>query len=236
MTQLSLLRLLLLTLLAALCGLAPAAQLTEMESRWLTAGASVLNYAKNELKLPIDITVQPQAGPNDVPLALGFVDGRCKLVLSMRGNPNAESIVAELPPGQRALMIETMTAHEIGHCWRYVQGVWHELPAGFEQSRQRAADPELLRAAEALRETRREEGFADLVALAWIQRSHPDQYADVAAWLHQVRQPLASEGAAGSHDTQAWLQLATTGAAFGTGQPLFEQAASLWRQGLLQAQ
>ncbi|WP_395401809.1 hypothetical protein ACHMW6_27915 [Pseudoduganella sp. UC29_106] len=41
---------------------AHAAQLTETETRWLKAGAPVLAYAK-ELKLPIDIVVQPQAGP-----------------------------------------------------------------------------------------------------------------------------------------------------------------------------
>ena len=46
-------------------------------------------------------------------------------------------------------------------------------------------------------------------------------------------QPLAEEGNAGSHDTRAWLQLAPNGAAFNPAQPLFEQAASLWRKGLL---
>jgi hypothetical protein len=114
-------------------GLASAAQLTDMETRWLTAGAAVLSYAKQELRLPIDITVQPQARPTDVPLALGYQDGRCKLVLSMRGNPTAEDILDGVPTAQRALMIEAMIAHEIGHCWRYAQGAWHAVPAGFEQ-------------------------------------------------------------------------------------------------------
>jgi hypothetical protein len=207
--------------------LAPAAQLTEMETRWLTAGSAVLAYAKQELKLPIDITVQPQARANDVPLALGFQDGRCKLVLSMRGNPNAEDILASVPATQQPLMIEAMVAHEIGHCWRYAQGVWHVLPSGFEESAPAAdATQEQL---QALRETRREEGFADLVALAWIQQRHPAQYGDVAAWMVKVRQPSA---ATSSHSTLAWLRLAPTGAAFAGGQPLFEQAGSLWRQGL----
>jgi len=203
-------------------GLAGAAQLTDVETRWLTAGAAVLGYAKQELKLPIDITVQPQARPTDVPLALGYQDGRCKLVLSMRGNPNAEDILADVPAAQRPLMIEAMVAHEIGHCWRYAQGVWHALPAGFEQGG-------AVQEQDALRETRREEGYADLVALAWIQQRHPEQYAAVAGWMRQVRQPSPGTG---SHSTLTWLQLAPTGAAFPTGLPLFEQAASLWRQGL----
>ncbi|WP_166101469.1 hypothetical protein [Duganella aceris] len=202
-------------------GLASAAQLTDVETRWLTAGAAVLGYAKQELKLPIDITVQPQARPTDVPLALGYQDGRCKLVLSMRGNPNAEDILADVPAAQRPLMIEAMVAHEIGHCWRYVQGVWHVVPSGFEQGAQGDAA--------ALLETQREEGYADLVALAWTQQRHPEQYAAVAGWMRQVRQPSP---AAGSHSTLAWLQLAPTGAAFPPGLPLFEQAANLWRRGL----
>jgi len=37
--------------------------------------------------LPLDIVVQPQPTPGKAPLALAFVDGRCKLVLSMRENP-----------------------------------------------------------------------------------------------------------------------------------------------------
>lgn len=219
-------------LLLSSAGLASAVQLTDVETRWLTAGSAVLAYAKQELKLPVDITVQPQARANDVPLALGFQDGRCKLVLSMRGNPKAEDILAGVPADQQALMIEAMIAHEIGHCWRYAQGVWHVLPAGFEERVQ--ASPEQVEAqAQALRETRREEGFADLVALAWTQQRHPQQYGAVAAWMRQVRQPSPSV-VAGSHSTLAWLQLAPTGAVFDRGQPLFEQAAGLWRQGLLQ--
>jgi hypothetical protein len=215
----------LLPLLLLWSAQAYAAELTAVETRWLQAGAGLLAYAKQELKLPIDITVQPQAGPNDVPLALGYQNGRCKLVLSMRGNPNAEDILNDVAPAQRSLMIEAMVAHEIGHCWRYTQGEWHVVPSGFEQGAQTE------QAAAALRDTRREEGYADLVALAWIQQRHPDQYANVAAWMRHVREPSP---AAGSHSTVAWLQLAPTGAAFAPAASIFEQASSLWRQGLLQ--
>jgi len=212
---------------------AAAAQLTEVETRWLSAGTPVLAYAKQELKLPIDIIVQPQARAGDVPLALGFDNGRCKLVLSMRGNPTAESVLDTLPPAQHALMIEAMTAHEVGHCWRYVQGAWHALPAGFVERQASSDNAALAQLAQSLRETQREEGYADLVALAWTQQRHPAQYAQVEAWLQQVRQPQPSEGKVGSHDTRAWLNLAPTGAAFTPSQNVFEQAAALWRKGLL---
>jgi uncharacterized protein YjaZ len=211
----------LLSLLLLASSLASAAELTEMEVRWLKAGSAVLAYAKQELKLPLDITVQPQARANDVPLALGYENGRCKLVLSMRGNPAAEDILHNVSPEQRPLMIEAMVAHEIGHCWRYVQGEWHVVPSGFEERQQQPV---------ALRDTRREEGYADLVALAWIQQRHPDQYATVANWMQQVRAPSP---AAGSHSTLLWLRQAPTGAAFDASLPLFAQADRLWRQGLL---
>lgn len=210
-----------LPLLLLASSLASAADLTEVETRWLKAGSAVLAYAKQELKLPLDITVQPQARATDVPLALGYDNGRCKLVLSMRGNPNAEAILNTVSPEQRPLMIEAMVAHEIGHCWRYVQGEWHAVPSGFVERQQQPA---------ALRDTRREEGYADLVALAWMQQRHPAQYAAVASWMQQVRAPLL---AAGSHSTLVWLQQAPTGAAFNADLPLFEQADRLWRQGLL---
>ena len=215
-----------LSLLLFSAGVASAAELTDMEIRWLKAGSTVLAYAKQDLQLPIDITVQPQARANDVPLALGYQDGRCKLVLSMRGNPTAEDILSTVPEAQRPLMIEAMVAHEIGHCWRYVQGAWHSLPAGFiERQPQPAAEEE------AQRDTRREEGYADLVALAWTQHQHPALYATVAAWMRQVREPAL---ATGSHSTLAWLQQAPDGTAFPAGLNVFEQANSLWRKGLQQ--
>ena len=73
----------------SLCAPAAAAELTPMETRWLQAAAPVLAYSQ-QLNLPIDIVVQPQARPNDVPMAMGFEGNRCKLVLSMRGNGDPE--------------------------------------------------------------------------------------------------------------------------------------------------
>ncbi|WP_338766211.1 hypothetical protein [Massilia sp. METH4] len=218
-------------LLSLTAASAHAAQLTTLETRWLNAAAPVLGYAKT-LNLPIDVIVQPKAGPNDVPLAMGFKDGRCKLVLSMRGNPNAETVLADVPDARRDVLIEAMTAHEVGHCWRYAQGSWHLLPAGFTEAGQEFADnPELLEMSKQMRQTRREEGFSDLVALAWTQQRHPDQYAHVYAWMRKVRddQPTAH----GSHDTRAWLELAPRGSAFAADTGPFEQATVLWRKGLL---
>jgi len=218
------------SLLLPLCAHA-GAQLTEMETRWLQAAAPVLAHAR-QLHLPLDVTVQPVAGPNDVPLAMGFADGRCKLVLSMRGNPNAESVLAGVPEAERGVLMEAMAAHEVGHCWRVVQGSWHALPAGFEETGdERADDPALLEAARSMRETRREEGYADLVALAWTARQHPDSYARTYAWLRNLRAdpPVARSG----HDTRAWVRLAADGAIFQSAAEPFDAVMATWRAGLL---
>ncbi|WP_229422014.1 hypothetical protein [Massilia aquatica] len=226
----------LLTVLLAGITLIPAAAtagaaLTELETRWLNAAAPVLAYSQR-INLPIDITVQPKARPGDVPLAMGFVDGRCKLVLSMRGNPDAENILKTVPEAERALLIETMAAHEIGHCWRYVQGVWHALPAGFvETGDEQAQDGTLLAESKAMREMRREEGFADLVALSWVQRQHPAEYGRVYAWLSTLRDAVPVERS--GHDTRTWVRLAKNADGFGRGATPFDDAVTLWQAGLL---
>ncbi|MCC2970965.1 hypothetical protein [Massilia sp. IC2-476] len=208
-----------------------AAELTALEKRWLDAAGPVLAYSQ-QLKLPLDITVQPQPRPGDVPLAMGFDKGRCKLVMSLRNNPDAETVLAGIPEAQQGALIEAMAAHEIAHCWRYAQGAWHVLPAGFvEVGEEHAADASLLAASKAMRETRREEGFADLAALAWTRRSKPDEYARVYRWLAGVRDKVAVPRS--GHDTRAWVRLAGDGAAFGKAGAPFDDVAVLWREGLL---
>ena len=202
--------------------------LTELETRWLQAGQPVIAFARAQ-GLPIDIIVQPQDAPGAVPLALGYEAGRCKLVLSLRGNAQADSVLQGVPPTRHGLMVEAMTAHEIGHCQRYAQGDWHALPRGFVEPRS-VQQGKLTALAQELRETRREEAYADLVALAWMHGRHPGQHQQVLAWMRGVR--ASGDVAGGSHDTQAWLALADGDAAFdGTASP-FEQAQVLWRMGL----
>jgi hypothetical protein len=205
--------------------------LTAQETRWLAAAGPVLAYSQR-LKLPIDIIVQPQSGPNDVPFAMGFDGERCKLVLSMRGNPEAETILDKVPEAERGLLIEAMTAHEVGHCWRYARGTWHALPAGFvETGEEKAGNDDIVAEAKAIRESRREEGFADLVALAWISRKHPDSYAQVYGWLESLRgdQPVAGN----AHDTRPWVRLARDAGAFAHGVTPFEDVQALWSKGVL---
>lgn len=205
---------------APFLGPAGAADLTAEEIRWLKAAAPVLAYSQT-LQLPVDITVQPQARPNDVALAMGFADGRCKLVLSLRGNPHAGEVFVGVPHDQQDVLIETMAAHEIGHCWRYARHDWHAVPAGFVPMGTVVAE-------------RREEAWADLAALAWVQLRHPGQYRQVYRWMGALRASTPLSG--GSHDTRDWLDLADDPRRFGDITQPFADVDALWRAGLARGQ
>jgi hypothetical protein len=210
--------------------IARAAELTEIETRWLRAGAPVIAYARQQ-GLPLDIVVEPQARAGDAPLAMGFLKDRCKLVLAMRGNPEGEATLARIEPAMLQPVLEAMFAHELGHCWRYVHGAWHTLPAGFvDASDDSRLDQDLARVVRDMRETRREEGYADLVGLAWIQWRHPTQYERVHAWLEQLRADVPMPGA--HHDTRVWLKLARSPQSFDAVGTPFERVQSLWQAGL----
>jgi hypothetical protein len=205
--------------------------LTETEMKWLKAGAPVLAYAR-EQKLPVDIVVQPQVAAGEAPLAMGYVDGRCKLVLSMRGNKDAEAALVDVAPALVPVLIEAMVAHELGHCWRYAQGAWHTLPAGFvNNAADDKHDQEIADKHREMRDTRREEGLADLIGLAWTLKRHPELYSQAHAWLERVR---ADQPVPGSHhDTRVWVRLAKDPAVFPPAATPFEQSRVVWQRGLL---
>ena len=94
-------------LLAA--GAGRASELTETENRWLKGVWPVVSFAK-EQKLALDIVVQPQAAPGLPPLAMAFVNGRCKLVFSMRGNSEAQATLDRIDPELLAPVLELMAA------------------------------------------------------------------------------------------------------------------------------
>ena len=215
---------------ALLCvaGRADAAELTSTELRWLQGARPVLAFAKR-VGLPLDVIVQPQDAPDAPPLALAFVDGRCKLVLSMRGNAEAQATLDRIEPALLDAAIELMTAHELGHCERHVDGAWNGLPPGFAARQPAGLSAELRAAYEEMQAARREEGFGDLVGLAWTQQQHADLYAALHAWLLAER---SRDRVAGSpHDTLAWLRVAAHGIAPGAAS-IFAASADLWTRAL----
>jgi hypothetical protein len=207
-------------------------ELSPLEQRWLQLGWPVVTYAKAQ-GLPLDIVVQPQDSAGLAPIAMDWVDGRCKLVLSMRGNPEAESTLQQLPEALQGPVVEAMLAHELGHCWRFARGTWHTLPAGFQPPARSTADPDAATAEawQAMQRVRREEALADLVGLAWTQRQHPRHYAAVHAWLVRFRDD-AGAPAGNHHDTLAWVRLAAEPTVFLQADTPFDAAWPLWQRGL----
>jgi hypothetical protein len=209
---------------------AHAAGLTPLEQRWIAGMTPVLQHARTS-GMPVDVVVQPQDAPDAAPLALGFKDGRCKLVLSLRGNPEGEATMQRLPAGLEDSALELMAAHELGHCRRYLDGAWFNLPAGFSATPvPEGLSPDLQRAYLSMKSARREEGFGDLVGLGWTAQRHPDHYAALHAWLMQERSRDLLPGS--HHDTLAWIRLARDPKALGSAPSMFEAALPLWQSGL----
>ena len=183
-----------------------AAELTATETRWLQGAWPVVEFARHT-GLPLDIVVQPPPTPGAAPLAMAFIGGRCKLVLSMRGNSEAPATLERIDPELPDATLELMAAHELGHCRRCLDGAWSGWPSGF------AANPGAQRDAGSadrhppLAAARLEESYGDLVGPAWAQPHLPRPYARLWAWLVAER---SNDRLAGTdHDTLAWLRWAT---------------------------
>ena len=206
------------------------ASLSDTEKRWLKGVMPVVAFAR-EINLPLDIVVQPQPTPGAAPLAMAFLDGRCKLVFSMRANPEAQATLERIGPELLDAALELMAAHELGHCKRYLEGAWHVLPSGFVQrtSFGTSIKPELQAAVLAMTAARREEAFADLVGLAWIRQRHPGLYATLYEWLVKERSRDLISGS--HHDTLVWLRRVADGVAL-QGRSIFAEAESVWEDGL----
>jgi hypothetical protein len=229
----SLLARLLLPLAAALLpAIAPAADLTPLELRWLRGLMPVLEHAR-EQRWPLDIVVQPQHAAGLAPLAMAWVDGRCKLVLSMRGNPEAQATLDRIEPALLGPTLEMIAAHELGHCSRHVAGRWHALPPGSPEALALHTPPGLSTELHAdwrrMQAVRREEAHADLTALAWVQQRHGAHYAALRDWLVAERSRELIPRS--HHDTLAWLRLARDGATF-SGTTPWAAADAMWRRGV----
>ena len=222
------------TLAAALACPGPAGaapELSATELTWLRAAAPVLAFARAE-QMPLHVVVQPQDTPGQTPMGMAFIEGRCVLVLSMRGNPEAQHTLDRMPPGLQGPVVEAITAHELGHCWRHLRQTWGTLPSGLMELSgfsQVTAEQEVL--LKDMWRTRREEGFADLVGLAWTLQHHPQHYAAVHAW--HVRERAEQTVDTGPHDTRVWIRLAQDTDAFGRTGSVFERVAALWQAGLI---
>jgi len=148
----------------------------------------------------------------------------------MRGNSEAEATLERIEPALLDPALELMAAHELGHCRRYLDGAWYGLPAGFSTEVPDALSPELRVAYADMQAARREEGYGDLVGLAWTRQQHPQHYERLYRWLVEERSRDRVRGS--PHDTLAWVHLAREGAALQDGS-IFAAASLLWTRGLV---
>lgn len=219
-----------------LLGPAPAgaADLTATETRWLQGTWPVLRFAR-DAGLPVDIVVQPQPAAGLPPIALAFIGGRCKLVFSMRDNPEVQATVERTAPELLDAALQLMAAHELGHCQRHVSGAWRLLPGGIAApppdagEKAEATDAGTRAAREEMQALRREEAYADLVGLAWVREHHAALYPRLHTWL--VAERTEGRVVGGVHDTLAWALLAQR-AENGGGRSIFAAADTLWQTGL----
>lgn len=193
----------------------PQSQLTSLETEWLMAARPALLHAMKE-GLPLSVTVQPTSGEGYAPLGLAFESERCRLVLSLRGNPRADLGLEGADADQRALRIELMAVHEMAHCWRRVSGEWGSSPLG-----EGALSGMLLE--------RSEEAFADMAALAWVQERYPSQAEGARAWLEALRLDARASGAA--HQTSAWASALPAASDGARQESLWARARRLWAAG-----
>jgi hypothetical protein len=207
-----------------------AADLTALEQRWLKGAWPVLQHAKAS-GLPLDVVVQPQNADGLAPLAMAFIDGRCKLVLSTRGNAAAQTMLDTVAPELHDAALELMAAHELGHCLRHMSGRWQVRPLNFAPSYPIAlSDAQRVDYAQ-MQATRLEEGFADLAGLAWIRHARPAQYTPLYRWL--VRERVSELLPGSHHDTLAWLRLVEDPNAL-AGETPFARVTDLWLVGVEQ--
>jgi hypothetical protein len=147
----------------------------------------------------------------------------------MIGNPEAQATLERIEPELLDAALELMAAHELGHCKRYLEGTWLGLPAGFAAREPAALNTQDRQAYVQMRSTRREEGFADLVGLAWVQQRHAALFPRLHRWLHAERSKDLIPGS--HHDTLVWIELARDPHALNESS-IFKAAAALWPRGL----
>ena len=192
------------------------AGLTSMEKTWLTAASPVIQSSL-DAGLPLDVVVQPKQANGESPVALAYIDGRCKLVLTMCGNAEAHASLDRMAQAFKELgvdevlgktaAIQLMAAHEIyGHCARHVAGAWEQAPPGYPMRPPEQLSEGLQKVWVQTRATRLEEGYADLAGLEWTRKHSAELYPSIHAWLVKERSRDLVQG--GHHDTLAWIHAA----------------------------
>ena len=201
----------LLGALALLAGVTLPANAAASEAQWIAAATEAVAFGKAQ-GMPIEIEVERGAGlSGHTPIGLWSENGRCTLVVSARDNPTAERLSAMVDPAVLELFLAGAAMHEVGHCYRRLQGYPHNqklVPAVAWIAPLQAWFT---------RRVRTEEAYADMTEAAWLARYHPQQFSAVMNEVRKVRQRFREP----KHDTLAWIENAIAQGPQDDGRNLF---------------
>jgi hypothetical protein len=201
--------------LALLCAGLPAAAAGVDEEQWIAAARQAVTFGRAH---GLDIVLEVERGnglPGHTPIGVWNANGRCTLVVAARDNPTAGKLEAAVDPALLGLFLQGAAMHEVGHCYRRLNGHPHNeklLPAVAWIAPLRHWFT---------RRIRTEEVFADMTAVAWLARYHPERYDAMLEQIQRVRRRFLEP----KHDTLAWLDLARRDGAVDAGGNIFESAA-----------
>ncbi|HEX8615435.1 MAG TPA: hypothetical protein VF800_29490 [Telluria sp.] len=199
--------------LLALAGSAASAA-PATEAQWIAAATQAVAYGRAQ-GMPIALEVVDGNGlPGHTPVGLASENGRCTLVVSAGNNPTADKLSAMIAPELLDTFLAGAAMHEVGHCHRRLNGFPHNeklLPvvAWIGPVRDWFA-----------RRVRTEEAYADMTAVAWIARFHPDRYTALVNEMLRVRTRFREP----KHDTVALLERALAEGPQDANENLFAQA------------
>lgn len=182
--------------LALLCANVPALASEGSEQQWIAAARHAVAFGKAH---GLDIVMEVEQGnglSGHTPVGVWNENGRCTLVVSVRGNPTARRLEAMIDPPLLELFLQGAAMHEVGHCYRRLNGYPHNeklLPVVAWIGPVRDWF---------MRRIRTEEAFADMTEIAWLARYHPERFDAMVEQIQRVRRRFLEP----KHDTLAWLE------------------------------
>lgn len=171
---------------------------------WEPVAAAMLQRPEFEA-LPLQLRTAQGQSLGGAPIEVQIQTGLCVLHLRTRGHPATAWLLALALPQDRTLWMQAILVHEIAHCWR-----WQEDASALQQITPR--------------QHQREEAFADVVALAWVQRVAPARFDALLDTFQRLRSDLRLS--TGAHDTRLALERVRR-AGFTSGVPPFQAAGLL---------
>ncbi|NHZ32343.1 hypothetical protein [Massilia rubra] len=183
------------------------------EAQWIAAATQAVAYGRAQ-GMPIELEIVDGNGlPGHTPVGLASENGRCTLIVSASNNPTADKLSAMIAPDLLDTFLAGAAMHEVGHCHRRLNGFPHNeklLPvvAWIGPVRDWFA-----------RRIRTEEAYADMTAVAWIARYHPERYTALVNEMLRVRTRFREP----KHDTVALLERAIAEGPQDANENLFAQ-------------